>query len=110
MESEILLCLFSSTNQPRLKQVSLQAPIFLTREAEITISALWPHKVVCLKLGSKYESISELLSCTNIKCYYDINKTYLVKEKSKSVLSQFLKIPHKELAQANRTKNTTLSL
>lgn len=55
---------------------------FSTVKAEINRVSPTTSQVVWLQLSSKCESICKFLSCANIKCYYEINKTYLVKEKN----------------------------
>lgn len=111
-ESGILgLCLYPTDQLRDLRQVtySLQAPVFSSVKPREQ-SKPYLTKVVWLKLGSKCESSYKFLGCTNIKCYYDINKTYLVMGKKEINLSQFLQSPDRELPQANRTRNTALPL
>lgn len=93
MESEILgLCLSSSTSQLHdLEQVThfLQALIFLKNKSQENNVSTTTSQVVWLQLDSECESICKFLSCTNIKCYYEINKATLLKKK----VNQFLKSP-----------------
>lgn len=101
------LCLYPTN----LRQVtySLQVLVFSSVKPREQYKP-YLTKVVWLKLGSKCASSYKFLSCTNIKCYYDINKTYLVMGKKEINLSQFLQSPDHELPQANRTRNTALPL